>query len=498
MKHVNTGFFPPIPVSNDKSTPMYIQLYDWFRSAIINGRLDPGQRIPSSRYLASELQISRITVLTAFEQLHAEGYLESSVGSGTYVAKSIPNHASKLTSIDSRGTASTSRHGSRQISKLGTKFLSAPAIPRGFRAFRLGLPALDHFPKATWSRLAIRHSRHTKKELMAYGDPMGRLACREAIAEYLIAVRGVRCDPSQIMIVTGAQQALDIAARVLLDPGDPVWIEEPAYPGAIRAFVGAGAYLVPVRVDENGLDVKQGIKRSPRARAAFITPSHQFPLGVTMSAARRVLLLDWARRNGSWIIEDDYDNEYRFAIPPIASLQDLDKDDRVIYAGTFSKILFPSLRIGYLIIPTDLIPAFTRVRELSDIFPSPLHQGVLADFIREGHLERHIRRMRTLYMERHDIMATEIGKQLGSTFNILTANAGIHLVMLFPEGLQDTVVAEKAVQTGVSSMPLSICYQDEPDRQGLVLGYGGVDRKQIQEGVKRLAGAIQAAEFQTR
>jgi GntR family transcriptional regulator/MocR family aminotransferase len=492
MKRVSAGFFPPIPFTDDKSRPMYTQLYDWFRSAINSGRLRPGQRIPSSRSLALELQVSRITVLTAFDQLYAEGYLESSVGSGTYVARSIPDQATKLTSVDARWTSSASQHGSRRISKLGTKFLAAPAIPRGFRAFQVGLPALDRFPKTIWSRLAVRHSRQTKKELMAYGNPMGRLACREAIAEYLSVVRDVRCDPSQIMIVTGSQQALDIAARVLLDPGDPVWIEEPAYLGAVRAFAAAGARLVPVPVDEEGLDVKRGIKRCPHARVAVTTPSHQFPLGMTLSASRRVLLLDWATRHGSWIIEDDYDNEYRFGVRPIASLQGLDKDDRVIYVGTFSKVLFPSLRIGYLIIPEDLIPAFTRVRELSDIFPSPLHQGVLTDFIREGHLERHIRRMRMLYMERHDILVTEIQKHLGASFEILTANAGTYLVVLLPDGWRDTIVAEKAAQADISSVALSICYQEEPPRQGLILGYGGVDRKQIQDGVKRLAAVIQA------
>jgi GntR family transcriptional regulator/MocR family aminotransferase len=492
MKRVSAGFFPPIPFADDKSRPMYTQLYDWFRSAINSGRLRPGQRISSSRSLALELQVSRITVLTAFDQLYAEGYLESSVGSGTYVARSIPDQAAKLISADGPRTSSSSQHGSRRISRLGTKFLSAPAIPRGFRAFQVGLPALDRFPKTIWSRLAIRHSRQTKKELMAYGNPMGRLACREAIAEYLSVVRDVRCDPSQIMIVTGSQQALDIAARVLLDPGDPVWIEEPAYLGAVRAFAAAGARLVPVPVDDEGLDVKRGIKRCPQARVAVITPSHQFPLGMTLSASRRVLLLDWATRHGSWIIEDDYDNEYRFGVRPIASLQGLDKDDRVIYVGTFSKVLFPSLRIGYLIIPEDLIPAFTRVRELSDIFPSPLHQGVLTDFIREGHLERHIRRMRMLYMERHDILVTEIQKHLGASFEILTANAGTYLVVLLPDGWRDTIVAEKAAQADISSVALSICYQEEPPRQGLILGYGGVDRKQIQDGVKRLAAVIQA------
>jgi len=470
---------------------MYVQLYDWFRSAIISGHLRAGQKVPSSRQLATELKISRITVLSAFQQLHAEGYLEGTVGSGTYVAQSIPDNAVKLASGDAaRRLPSNSQPGPRRVSKLGTKFLSSPGIPRGFRAFQVGLPALDRFPKTTWSRLLIRHSRQTKKELMAYGNPMGRLACREAISEYLKVVRGVRCQPAQIMIVTGSQQALDIAARVLLDPGDPAWIEEPAYPGAVRAFAAAGARLIPVRVDQEGLDVNRGIKRCPDARVAVITPSHQFPLGMTLSATRRVLLLDWATRNGSWIIEDDYDNEYRFGIRPIASLQGLDKDERVIYVGTFSKVLFSSLRIGYVIIPNDLIPAFTRIRETSDIFPPPLNQEVLTDFIREGHLERHIRRMRMLYLERHDTLVTEIRKKLGSGFEVATANAGTYLVLLLPQGFRDTAVAEKAAQVDISTVPLSNCYQEEPRKQGLILGYGGVNRKQIQDGVSKLAAIL--------
>ena len=470
---------------------MYVQLYDWFRSAIISGHLRAGQKVPSSRQLAAELKISRITVLSAFQQLHAEGYLEGTVGSGTYVAQSIPDHTVKLASGDApRKLPANAQHGPRRVSKLGTKFLSSPGIPRGFRAFQVGLPALDRFPKATWSRLLIRHSRQTKKELMAYGNPMGRLGCREAIAEYLNVVRGVRCQPAQIMIVTGSQQALDIAARVLLDPGDPAWIEEPAYPGAVRAFAAAGARLVPVRVDQEGLDVNRGIKRCPDARVAVVTPSHQFPLGMTLSATRRVLLLDWATRNGSWIVEDDYDNEYRFGIRPIASLQGLDKDERVIYVSTFSKVLFPSLRIGYLIIPNDLIPAFTRIRETSDIFPPPLHQEVLTDFIREGHLERHIRRMRMLYMERHDTLVAEIRKKLGADFEVATANAGTYLVMLLPKGFRDTALAEKAAQVDISTVPLSNCYQEEPRKQGLILGYGGVNRKQIRDGVSKLAAIL--------
>jgi len=494
MKQVSAGFFPSIRFENDESSPMYRQLYAWFRSAILTGELRPGQKLPSTRYLASELNVSRITVLCAFQQLAAEGYIVSSAGSGTYVAKSIPDQVTRLGFGKQPRLINHSQcAGSRRISQLSSKISPFPTLPFGLEAFRVGLPALDRFPVTVWSRLVARRWRQPRKEMLMYGDRMGFGPCREAFAEYVTTVRGVRCNASQVMIVNGSQQGLEISARALLDPGDAVWIEEPGYPGAVQAFGSVTGNLVPVPVDRDGLDVKEGIKRCPKARAAFITPSHQFPMAMTMSAGRRMMLLDWAFRNNSWIVEDDYDSEYDFRKRPIAAVQGLDTNARVIYVGTFSKVLFPSLRIGYLIIPSDLVSAFSRIRQASDLSHSTLEQAVLADFIEEGHLARHIRRMRMLYMERNQMLVAEIEKQLGDTVQIVSAQAGMHLVCLLPAGVEDAIVWQEAARAGIASWPLSICYQRKPDRGGLILGYGGVDRKQIQDGVKKLAAVIQGS-----
>jgi GntR family transcriptional regulator / MocR family aminotransferase len=491
MRRAGAGFFPSINFKNDGSRPIYRRLYDWFRSAILTGELRPGQRLPSTRYLASELRVSRITVLSAFQLLSAEGYIDSAAGSGTYVTKSLPDQVNNLRlGKQLRSTEHPSGTGSRRISQLSGRLSPFPTVPFGIEAFRVGLPALDRFPVNTWSRLAARRWRQPRKELLSYGGPMGFEPCRKAIAEYVTSVRGVRCDASQIMIVNGSQQGLEISARALLDPGDPVWIEEPGYPGAFQAFGAVTGKLIPVPVDDDGLDVREGIERCPQARAAFITPSHQFPMGMTMSAGRRMLLVDWAARNNSWIVEDDYDSEYDFRKRPIASVQGLDTGARVIYVGTFSKILFPSLRIGYLVVPADLVSAFCRIRHASDLAHSTLEQAVLADFIQEGHFARHVRRMRTLYMERNEMLVAEIERQLGGTVEIVSAQAGMHLVILLPRNADDTRVWHRAVSMGIASWPLSICCQKRPQRGGLVLGYGAVDRKQILDGVKRLAAVI--------
>jgi GntR family transcriptional regulator / MocR family aminotransferase len=491
MKPDGAGFFPSIIFENGGSSPIYRRLYEWIRSAIITGKLRPGQKIPSTRYLASELKVSRITVLYAFQQLSAEGYIEGSAGSGTYVAKSNPDQVTRLRlGSQPRSINHSPCAGSRRISQLSAKLSPFPTIPFGIEAFRVGLPALDHFPMTIWSRLLARRWRQPKKEMLMYGDRMGFEPCREAIAEYVTTVRGVRCDASQVMVVNGSQQGLELSVRALLDPEDSVWVEEPGYPGALQALRGVTSNLIPVPVDDDGLDVREGIRRCPNARAAFITPSHQFPMGMTMSAGRRMMLVDWAFRNNSWIVEDDYDSEYDFRRRPIAAVQGLDANARVIYVGTFSKVLFPSLRIGYLIVPSDLAPAFCRVRQASDISHSTLEQAVLADFIREGHLARHIRRMRMLYMQRNQILVAEIEKQLGASVQIVSAQAGMHLVCLLPAGVEDTIVWQRAAKAGIASWPLSACYQREPQRGGLVLGYGGVDQKLIRDGVKRLAAII--------
>jgi GntR family transcriptional regulator/MocR family aminotransferase len=325
---------------------------------------------------------------------------------------------------------------------------------------------------------------------MAYGDAMGYMPLREAIAEYLGAVRAVRCEPSQILVTTGSQLGLQLSAQVLLDPNDRVWIEEPGYPGARHALMSAGAQLVPVPVDYEGLNVAEGIRRARSARAVYITPSHQYPLGVTMTATRRMQLLNWVARSGAWIIEDDYDSEYRLGGRPIPSLQGLDTGARVIYVGTFSKVMFPALRLGYVVVPKDLVDAFSTARDATDQFSSTLYQAVMTDFILEGHFARHIRRMRVLYMERRTALVEAVRKQIGDKLEVIGAEAGMHLVALLPAGVSDVAVSKKAAELGISAMPLSSCYLKPPAKGGLILGYGGTDAQQIHDGVRKLRVSI--------
>jgi GntR family transcriptional regulator / MocR family aminotransferase len=489
MKRIAASFLPPITLDPAKTIPIYRQLYEWFRRAILAGQLRPAQRVPSTRNLAAELGISRIPVSSAYEQLHAEGYFETFVGAGTCVASSIPDDALRPSGGELPGTSPMISRGKarRRISRRVTSMLLPPqSWLDNLGAFRVSLPALEHFPMDSWSRLVHRHLRGQTRRLMAYNDAMGNLAFREAIAEYLGAVRAVRCEPSQILVTTGSQQGLQLSAQVLLDSNDRVWIEEPGYHGARHALRMAGARLVPVGVDDEGLDVRQGIRRDPQARAVYITPSHQYPLGMTMSATRRMLLLNWAARSGAWIMEDDYDSEYRFGGRPIASLQSLDSGARVIYVGTFNKVMFPALRLGYLVVPKDLVRAFSAARDATDVFSSTLYQAVMTDFIREGHFARHIRRMRILYMHRRTGLVEAIHKQLGEKLEVIGAEAGMHLVALLRRGVSDLAVARKAAQMGVSAMPLSACYLKPPARGGLILGYGGTDTQQINEGIAKL------------
>ena len=490
MARIHTSFFPPIALDPVGARPMYRQLSEWFRHAIIEGRLRPGQRIPSTRSLAEELKISRIPVLAAYEQLCAEGYLETFTGAGTCVARAIVDARLKKKPASGSSRAQGSVRG-RGISE---RARSIPSPPRpwlkNLGAFRVGLPALDHLPLGVWSKLIRRHSRQPPSDLLAYGDPMGYLPFREAVAEYLGVFRGVRCEATQIMITTGSQQALQVIAHVTLDPGCRVWMEEPGYPGAHQALSMAGARLSPVAVDHEGMDVAQGIHRWPDARAVYITPSHQFPLGTTLSAARRLALLSWAARSGAWIIEDDYDSEFRFSGHPVPALQGLDSDARVIYIGTFSKVLFPALRLGYIVLPKDLSDAFCAARDATDTFSSPLYQIVMADFLREGHFARHIRRMRKLYMQRRTALVQAIEKHISESLSIVASDTGMHLAALLPSGVDDVAVSSAAARKGVSVRPLSQCYLQPPGSAGLIFGYGGASVPQINAGIRELKSIL--------
>jgi GntR family transcriptional regulator/MocR family aminotransferase len=464
------GLAPLVALDRRRAAPLHRQLYDGYRRAIVEGRVQPGQRLPSTRVLSDELGISRMPIVLAFEQLLAEGFIESRVGAGSFVSSSFAARPA--------ATPPTGRGGKRRIPALASR----PDEPwlAGSGAFRIAQPAVDAALATTWSRLVARRSRLQSVKQMMYGDAMGFQPLREVLADYLRTVRSVRCTAEQIMIVSGSQQALALTARTLLAPGDTAWIEEPGFHGARDALELAGAQLVGVPVDDDGLDVEAGIARAPHARLAYVTPSHQYPLGAIMSAPRRVQLLDWAHRTGAWLLEDDYDSEYRYDNAPIASLQGLDRDRRVIYAGTFSKVLFPALRVGYLVIPDDLVAQFRRVREALDNSPAPLAQIVLHDFIHDGHFARHLRRMRTRYAERRGILVTALERE---GLHVSGDRAGMHVVVELP---RDREVARRAAERGLWVVPLSSCYAGRPARSGLLLGYGSTPATTIAEAVRRL------------
>jgi GntR family transcriptional regulator/MocR family aminotransferase len=492
MRTAPAGILPVIPLDRSADTPLYRQIYEGYRRAIAERRLRAGQRLPSTRSLAEELGVSRIPVLNAFEQLLAEGYVESRVGAGTFVARSLPG---ELTAPPRRAGARkpAARRARRPIARRAEAILQAALGPwlRGTAAFSVGQPPLDRFPLKLWSALVRREARRADPALLPYAPSLGLPALREAVAEYLRTARAVRCEADQIMIVSGSQQALELAANVLLDPGDPVWLEEPGYFGARKVLTLAGARVVPVPVDAAGLNVTVGVARCPEARAVFVTPSHQFPLGVTMSATRRLQLLDWARDSGAWIVEDDYDSEYRFGNLPIAALQGLDRDSRVLYVGTFTKVLFPALRLGYVVLPPDLVPAFVEVRRGMDNFSPPFPQAVLAEFIREGHFARHIRRTRLLCKERRAALTAGLARRLPE-LSILGDEAGMFLSAALPKGWRDREISARAAREGLLAPPLSESYLGPNPRQGLVLGYGGTGLPEIEAGVAHLARVVAA------
>ncbi|MBI5879933.1 MAG: PLP-dependent aminotransferase family protein [Chloroflexi bacterium] len=474
--------------------PLYRQLYDQLRGAILAGRLRAGVRLPPSRALAAELAVSRNTVVNAFDQLAAEGYIVRRVGSGAYVAADLPDEAASARPSRPRAPRPRPLDGllsRRGVTVAATTVEAAPESAKP-RPFRPGTPALDLFPVRTWARLTMRLWRHARADLLGYGDAAGYLPLREAIAEYLGASRGVVCAPEQVIMVGGSQQAIDLAVRLLADPGDAAWLEDPGYLGARNILNGAGTRICPVPVDAEGLDVRAGIARAPDARIVYVSPSHQFPLGVTMSLPRRLALLEWAARAGAWVLEDDYDSEYRYTGRPLAALQGLDRAGRVIYIGTFSKMLFPSLRLGYLVAPPDLAATFRTARALADRQSPLVDQAVLTAFMREGHFARHIRKMRTLYAQNQAALVDSVARELEGRLSITGAAAGMHVLAWLPPGADDRAVSSRLLDAGIEAPPLSQYALGPLTRGGLVLGYAGLTPRQIRDGVRRMRVVLAA------
>lgn len=486
MKRVSSGISPVIAVDRKANKPLHQQIYDAYRAMIVGRSLRAGQQIPASRTLASDLKISRIPVLTAYAQLLAEGYFEARVGAGTFVCSSLPD---QTTSSERRTKQSMPvRAAKRIIARRALRLPAYEGVPwlRGLGAFSVSQPAYDQFPFQVWSTLVMRHCRNPHASDLHYGGPMGLGPLREAICTYLRTARAVCCDPEQVMVVSGSQQALEISARVLLDTKDSAWVEEPGYWLTRHVLTLAGCLLVPVPVDAEGLDVTAGIKRCRKTRAAFVAPSHQYPLGATMSASRRLQLLQWAESSGCWIVEDDYDSEYRYGSMPIASLQGLDANSRVIYMGTFSKTLFPSLRLGYVVIPRDLVSHFAAIRQAMDIGSPYLYQAVLTDFMNEGHFARHIRRMRLLYNDRRTALIDSLRTEFGSAVEVHGAEAGMHCLVTFPEGFADTEIAQHAAREKLWLTPLSSSYLGKATRQGFILGFSSTPAAEMPSAVQHL------------
>jgi len=508
------GLLPAVPLDAAAAVPLYDQLYGALRQRVVDGTLAPGTRLASTRAFAVELGVSRFTVVTAFSSLIAEGYVTATRGGGTFVARTLPE---QMMGVRRAGRPPAPKHArvarvaapvEPVLSERG-KSLSAVVItgPRNRtgepRPFRPRRPPLDCFPFALWSRVVRRQWRDFQHELLDYGDPAGYRPLRESIATHVAATRGVRCSADQIVVTSGAQQATDLLARLLLDPGDPAWIEEPGYLDLRGALVAAGARLIPVPVDANGLDVDTGMRLAPDARVACVSPSHQYPTGATLSASRRFELLAWAERAGAWIIEDDYDSYFRYRGRPLPALQRLDAErrepngaERVIYVGTFSKTMFPSLRLGYCVVPESLVDAVVNARAVADRNSPLADQAALAAFIDAGHYDRHLRRIRTHCVERYDAIRHHVTRSLGSAVTLAPANAGTHVVAWLHgetrgSGPLDVRVSEAAAADGMVIFPMSRYYIGPAPHNGIVLGYGGLTPALIASGVRRLARVLE-------
>ncbi|WP_323017203.1 PLP-dependent aminotransferase family protein [Castellaniella sp.] len=475
-------------------SPAYRRLYQLICRAILEGRLTAGSRLPSSRDLAADLGIARNTVLQVYEQLSEEGYVRAGVGRGTYVqdisqdlldAPAAPEDTLAQEAAHPDGVHHLSRRGRGLVSRLGFSNLQAGA-------FMPGIPDVREFPLKTWSRIQNRLWRSEPWDLMRYAPAGGYGPVRQAISDYLGSVRAVRSSAQQVVMTTGIHQGIDVAARLLCDPGDTVWIEEPAYWGVRNLLLTAGLRLVPVRVDAEGIWPGEAEYARP-PRLIVVAPSHQYPLGMVMSLARRRMLLEYARQVSCWIIEDDYDSEFRYGTRPLASLQGMDESGRVLYAGSFSKTLCPGLRVGFMVVPEPLADAFANA--VAELYRegNMMNHAVLAEFLREGHLAQHIRRVRRRYAERRACLIDEIHRHFDQTLEIIGGDAGLHLILALPDGVDDTLVVRDALQQGVVTRALSTYYLERTHaRPGLLLGYAGVSPEDIRPAFDTLARVVGA------
>jgi GntR family transcriptional regulator/MocR family aminotransferase len=464
-------------------------VFDRLRRGILAGTLPPGSRLPPTRHLAEELAVARQTVVLAYERLAAEGYVRARIGSGTFVAADLPDAAPPPAAPPSPTAAALSRRG---VALAATPAAAAGRVAGGSGLLAPGVPAPDLFPAAAWASCSARVLRTLTPEQTGYPEPQGLPALRAAIAAHLAATRGLLADADHIVVTAGTQQALRVAAELLLDPGDPAWVEEPGYIAGRGALLAAAAVLVPVPSDAEGLDVAAGIALAPRARLALVAPSHATPLGGALPIGRRLALLDWAARADAWLLEDDCDAEFRWEGKPLPPLASLDRAGRVIYCGTFSKTLAPALRLGFAVVPPPLTAAFVRARTLMDRGPGTLHQAVMTEFMRQGRLAPHIRRMRTEYARRREALLAALALHC-PRITPIAAPGGLHLVGRLPDDADEAAVLRAARARGLAVSPLAAYFSATPRMKGLVMGFATTPIALAADTARRLAAAAKAS-----
>jgi len=480
-----TASFNLLLPARGTKTPACRWLYAALRADVLAGRLRPGSRLPATRDLARQYGLSRGTVVNAFDELKSEGYLHGSRGSGTYVSSVLPEHLLQVAQKPIQ-ELSVKKQQSRKLSGYAQRVQLFPNLEsRPTRAFRANLPALDLFPSKIWTQIAARRLQRLSIPQLLGCDTMGYFPLRTAVADYLNTSRGTQCKPEQVMIVSGMQEALDLAGRLILNPGDQVCLEEPGYPGAAMVFEALGAKICSVSLDGEGMELPG--TRARQAKLIYVTPGHQFPVGTTMTLARRLQLLEWARRSGALIFEDDYDSEFRYTGRPVPALQGLDRHGVVLFAGSFSKVLFPSLRLGYLVLPPDLVECFAATKSVVNRHAPPFEQTVLCDFIVDGHFGRHLRRMREVYAERLSILMQSARQRLAGLLEISSVEAGLQTVGWLHPGVDSEAATRAAEARKVEVMPLSVYSRRPMQRQGLQMGFAAVNTKEIKRGVHQLA-----------
>jgi len=492
VKRAGGSLLLSIKIDRDAHQPVSTQLCIALREMILTGGFLAGERLPASRTLARDLGLSRTTVIEVFDRLVAEGLVESRTGAGTYVSAVLNVSRPKPPQPDAPSIVHTAPRLSGLMAQAVSRFGDRKRLPHMPRAFTTALPAFDVFPMAQWARLSAKYLRGARDDIMGYGDPDGLLQLRRALASHLRVNRGITCDAEQIFIVGGAQQAFHLIGSTLLNPGENVWFENPGAIGARNSLIACGANLVPVPVDTEGLRVDDALRLSPQFRLAFVTPSHQQPMGSVMSLERRFALLHAAERAGAWVIEDDYDGEFFFSGRPPPTLKSVDTNGQVIYVGTFSKSLFPALRLGYMLVPPALVETFRTIMS-KFLAGVPSHtQAMVAEFIDEGHFASHVRRMRLIYQERHETLIAASRQRMAGLLDVLPTHGGLHTIALLPASASEVAISRDADQRQVTASPIGRFALAPVAVNGLVLGYGGVSPKLITAGVEVLAQVLEA------